>query len=197
MNSSEVNNPASYHDDLEQALSTLRRGGIILYPTDTVWGIGCDATNAEAVSKIYALKRREDSKSMLSLVDGEGMLQRYVADIPEVAWQLIDAACSPLTIVYSHPIGLAPNLLAADGSAGVRITSERFSRDLCRRLGRPIVSTSANFSGEKNATDFYSINPEIVAAVDYAVGYGRDLGLNAAPSAIISLGDGGVVKVIR
>ena len=182
--------------DLKEALEVLKRGGVILYPTDTIWGIGCDATNAEAVSRIYKLKEREDAKAMLSLVGSEGQLQSVVRDIPEVAWELIDAAVRPLTIIYDHPTGLAPNLLAADGSAGIRITSEPFSKALCQRLRRPVVSTSANKSGEKSPACFSEISREIIEGVDYVVRFKRKSGA-ARASNIIKLGDAGRVKVIR
>lgn len=183
-------------DDLRQALVTLKKGGIILYPTDTIWGIGCDATNEEAVARIYALKQRSDAKAMISLVGSEGQLQRTVSDIPEVAWELIDAAVRPITIIYDHPTGLAPNLLAEDGSAGVRITSEPFSQALCARLGRPIVSTSANISGKPSAVTFSEIPKEIIEGVDYVVRFRRNAPASSA-SNIIKLGDAGRVKVIR
>lgn len=183
-------------DDLRQALETLKKGGIILYPTDTIWGIGCDATNEEAVARIYALKQRSDAKAMISLVGSEGQLQRTVSDIPEVAWELIDAAVRPITIIYDHPTGLAPNLLAEDGSAGVRITSEPFSQALCARLGRPIVSTSANISGKPSAVTFSEIPKEIIEGVDYVVRFRRNAPASSA-SNIIKLGDAGRVKVIR
>lgn len=125
----------------------MKEGGIILYPTDTVWGIGCDAKNAEAVRKIYELKRREDSKTMLALVSSEGMLQRTVEEVPDIAWQLIDAAVEPISIIYDGARGVAPNLIAEDGSLGIRITGEKFSNALCERMRGPIVSTSANISG--------------------------------------------------
>ena len=149
-----------------------RNGGIILYPTDTVWGIGCDAANVDAVEKIYRLKERSDSKAMLCLVDSEGMLQRSVRTVPDAAWQLIEAAVNPLTIIYDHPIGIAENLKADDGSLGIRITSEPFSSALCRRLRGPIVSTSANVSGKKTPRQFADIEPEIIDGVDYAVRFG-------------------------
>lgn len=182
---------------MARALETLRSGGIILYPTDTVWGIGCDATNPEAVRKIYELKRRADSHAMLSLVGSEGQLQQFVDDIPDIAWQLIDVAVNPLTIIYSHPRRLAPNLLAEDGSAGFRITSELFSRTLCERLRHPVVSTSANISGEKAPGLFSEIAPAITEGVDYVVKFGRNSVSRHKPSNIIKVGDGGMVKVIR
>lgn len=175
----------------------MKAGGIILYPTDTVWGIGCDATNAEAVSKIYKLKRREDSKSMLSLVGNEGQLQRWVEDIPEAAWMLIDAAVKPLTIIYDKPKGLASNLLAEDGSAGLRITNELFSKTLCERLRVPIVSTSANIAGEKTPRTFKEISDQIKSGVDYIVSYRQDESVNHKSSNIIKVSDSGLFKIIR
>ncbi len=187
----------TFEEDIKEAVAVLKRGGVILYPTDTVWGIGCDATNPEAVKKIYELKRRAESKSMLVLVDGEAMLDRTVRDIPEVAWQLIDAAVDPLTIIYDHPVGVAPNLLAEDGSLGIRITSERYSKELCRRLRRPIVSTSANISGQKAPAIFDEIPDDVKAGCEYIAEYRRDDRSAHKPSNIIKLGDGGLIKIIR
>lgn len=186
----------SLNDDINSALKVLRDGGVILYPTDTIWGIGCDATNPEAVARIYEIKQREDSKSMLTLVGSEGQLQSTVSDIPEVAWQLIDSAVDPLTIIYDHPRNVASNLLAPDGSLGVRITSEQYSMRLCQRLGRPIVSTSANISGEKAPLSFSGISQVIKDKVDYIAEYGRDMH-GKKGSNIIKVGDGGLIKVIR
>lgn len=187
----------TFEEDIKKAVDCLKKGGIILYPTDTVWGIGCDATNPDAVRKIYDLKRRAESKSMLVLVDSEGSLDRVVEDVPEVAWQLIEAAVNPLTIIYDHPRHVAPNLLAPDGSLGIRITSERYSRELCRRLRRPLVSTSANISGEKAPAIFQEISDDIKNGVDYVASYRRDDTGAASPSNIIKVSDGGLVKVIR
>ncbi len=187
----------TFEEDIKKAVEVLRNGGIILYPTDTVWGIGCDATNADAVSKIYRLKQREDAKSMLVLVDSDGMLQRTVSDVPDIAWELIDAAVNPLTIIYDHPNGVASNLTAPDGSLGVRISSERYSSELCRRLRRPIVSTSANISGEKTPKTFREIADAVKEGVDYVAEYRRDDTTPHAPSNIIKLSEGGLFKVIR
>lgn len=192
----EENQPRYEADDLREAVEVLKKGGIILYPTDTIWGIGCDASNSEAVKRIFALKERADAKAMLSLVGSEGQLQRTVNDIPEVAWELIDAAVKPLTIIYDHPVGLAPELLAPDGSAGIRITSEPFSRALCERLRSPVVSTSANKSGQPSPASFSDISPEIIDGVDYVVRFKRDQKGGTA-SNIIKLGEAGRVKVIR
>lgn len=187
----------TFEEDLKNAVDCLRKGGIILYPTDTVWGIGCDASNEAAVKRIYELKGRDASKSMLVLVDSEAMLERTARDIPEVAWQLVDVAVKPLTIIYDHPVGVAPSLCAADGSLGIRITGERFSRELCRRLRRPVVSTSANKSGSPAPGIFREISPEIIEGVDYVVAWRREDADSPAPSNIIKVSDGGVIKVIR
>lgn len=187
----------TFEEDIKQAVDCLKNGGLILYPTDTVWGIGCDATNPDAVKRIYDLKRREESKSMLVLVDSDGALERIVDDIPEVAWQLIDAAVDPLTIIYDHPKNVATNLLANDGSLGIRITDEKYSKELCRRLCRPLVSTSANISGNKAPGIYSDISEEIKAGVDYVASYRRDDTEAPSPSNIIKVSEGGLVKVIR
>lgn len=184
-------------DDLKAAVDTLKRGGIILYPTDTIWGIGCDATNEEAIARIYRLKQREDAKAMLSLVGNVGQLERTVRDIPEVAWQLIDVAVNPLTLIYDHPVGIADSLKAEDGSAGIRITSEPFSRALCERLRRPVVSTSANISGKSAPATFSEISKEIIDGVDYVVRFRQQEKGGAKPSNIIKVGEAGLIKVIR
>lgn len=189
--------PRYTRDDMSKALEVLRAGGVILYPTDTIWGLGCDATNPEAVEKIYYIKGRAESKAMLALVGSEGQLQSTVAHIPEVSWELIEAAVHPLTIIYDHPQGLAANMIAADGSAGIRITTEPFSRTLCQRFGRPIVSTSANKSGMAAPQTFAQIPDEIKAKVDYIVQYGRDNNQPHTASNIVKISDGGIVKVIR
>ena len=187
--------PRYSRDDMSRALETLRNGGVILYPTDTIWGLGCDATNPEAVEKIYFLKGRSESKAMLALVGNEGQLQNCVHHIPEISWELIEAAVRPLTIIYDHPKGLAHNMLAPDGSVGIRITSENFSRTLCQRFGKPIVSTSANRSGMKSPKTFAEISDDIKSKVDYIVEYGRGNNLPASASDIIKISDGGLVKV--
>lgn len=183
--------------DLRQAVDVLRRGGVILYPTDTVWGIGCDARNAEAVKKVYDIKRRADSKAMIVLVDSMAMLDRTVDEIPEVAEQLIEAAFDPLTIIYDRGTGVAENLLADDGSLGVRLTREPFSAALCRALRAPLVSTSANISGEKTPMTFAEIPQEILDAVDYVCTSRRNEPTNPKPSGIIKISHGGLFKIIR
>lgn len=183
--------------DLKEAVRVLQEGGIILYPTDTVWGIGCDARNHKAVEKIFKLKQRSDSKSMLVLVGSEGMLQRTVKDIPDLAWQLIDVAVNPMTIIYDNPIGVAENLKAEDGSLGIRITSEKFSRMLCDRMKGPIVSTSANISGKPTPKTFSEISSEIKNGVDYVCKFRRNEKATSKPSNIIKVTKGNIVKVIR
>ena len=157
--------------DIKNAVEVLRRGGVILYPTDTVWGIGCDATNAHAVKRVYDIKRRDDSKAMICLVDSDSRLQRYVRNVPDVAWQLIDSLqegdCKPTTLILDGAVNLAPNLIAEDGSIALRITNEPFSKELCYRFQKALVSTSANISGEPAAQNYGDITPEILEAVDY------------------------------
>jgi Sua5/YciO/YrdC/YwlC family protein len=175
----------------------IKNGGIILYPTDTIWGIGCDATNEEAVKRIYALKQRDDSKSMLLLMDNPAKLQTYVQDVPDIAWDLIDLTDKPLTIIYDGAKNLASNLIASDGSIGIRITDEAFSRELCRQFRKPIVSTSANVSGELAPSRFSHIQPEIKKGVDYIVTYRQKEQGDAKPSGIVKLGKDGSIKIIR
>ena len=172
-------------------------GGLILYPTDTIWGIGCDATNEEAVRKVYALKRRSDHKAMLLLMDSSAKLNYYVQEVPDVAWDLIELADSPLTVIYSGARNVAPNLLAEDGSVGIRITQEECSHKLCERFRKPLVSTSANVSGAPSPANFSEISDTIKSGVDYIVRYRQEDLSKAAPSHIIKLGAGGLVKIIR
>lgn len=184
-------------EDIDKAVETLRNGGLILYPTDTVWGIGCDATNPEAVAKVFSIKKRNDAKALITLVPSDAWLERYVEDVPDIAWELLDVAVEPLTIVYDNGKNLAPNLLAADGSVGLRVTHERYSAELCRRLKKPVVSTSANISGEPTPGNYADISPEIKERVDYIAAYRREDFSEAKPSAVIKLSKGGVVKVLR
>lgn len=184
-------------EDIRRALNVLNKGGVILYPTDTIWGIGCDATNEEAVSRVYAIKRRTDAKALITLVDSEAKIQGYVREIPDVAWQLIDCSTRPLTIIYDGARHLAPNLLAEDGSVAIRLTREAFSRELCLRFHRPIVSTSANLSGEPSPATFDDISEDIKQAVDYVCTSRRDDRTPARPSSIIKLAANGEVKIIR
>lgn len=185
------------HEDLKKAVDILNSGGIILYPTDTIWGIGCDATNSEAVKRIYEIKKREDSKSMLVLMENPALLDRYVDEVPEVAWDLVEISTTPLTVIYPGAKNLAANLIAEDGSIGIRFTKEDFTRKLLQRLRRPIVSTSANISGEKSPAFFDEISEEIKAAVDYIVEYRQDDHTASKPSSIIKLGPGGQIDILR
>jgi len=183
--------------DLKKACEVLRKGGVILYPTDTIWGIGCDAANEDAVKRIYEIKRRADSKSMLTLLDSPNRLHLYVADLPDIAFELIECADKPLTVIYSGAKNLAPNLIASDGTIGIRITKEAFSQALCRQFGKPVVSTSANFSGEPSPSNFSEINPDIFRLVDYVVNYRSDEKQKSKPSSIIRLEKNGIIKIIR
>ena len=184
-------------DDIRNAVETMRRGGIILYPTDTVWGIGCDATNAEAVAKVYNIKHRDDSKALICLVDSESRLQRYVRDIPNVAWDIFELSVKPTTIVLDNAVNLAPNLIADDGSIAMRITREPFSKELVYRYQEAIVSTSANISGEPAAQNFCDISEEIINAVDYVCWTRRQEHKPHTPSSIIKLTANGEVTIIR
>lgn len=188
-------------EDIRNAVETMRKGGVILYPTDTVWGIGCDATNAEAVKKVYEIKQRDDSKALICLVDSDARLQRYVRQVPDVAWQLIDSIkdsdARPTTLILDGAINLAANLIADDGSIALRITQEAFSKELCYRFQKAIVSTSANISGEPAAQNFRDIDPRIVEAVDYVCWSRRQEHQPHKPSSIIRLREDGQVEIIR
>ena len=184
-------------EDIKKACEIMQAGGLILYPTDTIWGIGCDATNEAAVKRVYDLKQRVDNKAMLVLIDSNAKLNGYVSNIPDIAWDLIAIADRPLTIIYPDAKNLASSLLAEDGSVGIRISNEEFSRKLCERFRKPLVSTSANISGQPSPANFSEISEEIKNGVDYIVKYRQDDMSRPKPSGIIKLGVGGVVKVIR
>ena len=175
----------------------MNEGGVILYPTDTIWGIGCDATNEEAVRRVYEIKKRSDSKAMLVLVDSPVKVDFYVQDVPEVAWDLIEVADKPLTIIYSGARNLASNLIAEDGSVGIRVTNEEFSKRLCQQFRKAIVSTSANISGQPSPANYSEITEELKSMVDYVVGYRQEEMGHPKPSSIIKLDKGGVIKIIR
>ena len=185
--------------DIKNAIEVMRKGGVILYPTDTVWGIGCDATNAEAVKRVYQIKQRDDSKALICLVDSDARLQRYVRNVPDVAWQLIDCMDQdkPTTLILDGAINLAENLIAEDGSVGMRITNEPFSKELCYRFQKAIVSTSANISGEPAAQNYGDIDPRIIEAVDYVCWSRRQEHKPHTPSSIIKLKENGEVTIIR
>ena len=188
-------------EDIKKAVETMRKGGVILYPTDTVWGIGCDATNVEAVKRVYEIKQRDDSKALICLVDSDARMQRYFRRVPDVAWQLIDSLKDsegkPTTLILDGAINLAPNLIAEDGSIALRITNEPFSKELCYRFQKAIVSTSANVSGEPAAQNYSDITPEILEAVDYVCWSRRQEHKPHQPSSIIKLKEDGQVTIIR
>lgn len=186
-----------FDDDLKACIDVLKAGGLILYPTDTIWGIGCDATNPEAVKKVYALKQRDDHKALIVLVDSADRLDHYIVDVPRMAYELIDVAVKPLTIVYEGAFNMAQNLMGENDSVGIRVTSEPFSHRLCQLLGHPLVSTSANVSGQPAAATFDQINKSIVNGVDYVVNYRRDDNKTHEPSNIIRLNSDGTFKIIR
>lgn len=184
-------------EDIRRAVEVMRQGGVILYPTDTVWGIGCDATNAEAVAKVYKIKHREDSKALICIVDSDVRLQRYVRNAPEVAWQIMELANKPTTVIFDNAVNLAPNLVAEDGSIAMRITQEPFSKELCYRFQKPIVSTSANISGEPAAENYKDISEELLNAVDYVCYSRRQEKKPHTPSSIIKIKADGQVQIIR
>jgi len=185
------------NDEIKTAVEVLRAGGVILYPTDTVWGLGCDATNQEAVKRIFEIKKRADTKAMLVLVDNPARIQSYVKEVPDMAWDLIELSEKPLTIIYPVAKNLAGNLVSEDKSIGIRVTKEDFSKKLCERMRVPLVSTSANVSGEPTPANFGQISEEIKAAVDYVVEYRRKETSQPKPSSIIKLGIGNLVLIIR
>ena len=188
-------------EDIKKAVETMRKGGVILYPTDTVWGIGCDATNAEAVKRVYEIKQRDDSKALICLVDSDARMQRYFRNVPDVAWQLVDSLKEgdgkPTTLILDGAINLADNQIAEDGSVGMRITNEPFSKELCFRFQKAIVSTSANISGEPAAQNYCDIDPRIIEAVDYVCWSRRQEHKPHTPSSIIKLKENGEVEIIR
>lgn len=182
--------------EIEKALSVLKKGGLILYPTDTVWGIGCDATNPDAIEKVYELKKRHESKSLICLVSDFKMLNQFVENIPEVAYDILKYAVKPTTIVYDDPIRVAENLVAEDNTLAIRVVQDEFCKQLIRKFRKPIVSTSANLSGESTPASFSEISDAIRTGVDYIVNWNQKKGASKA-SAIIRLGKDGTVKVIR
>ena len=186
----------TFQNEVNECHKILREGGLILYPTDTVWGIGCDATNPEAVQKVYQLKKREDSKALICLVGNQAMLERHVKEVPDVAYDIIDLATKPTTIVFDEPKGIAENLVADDNTLAIRVASDKFCQYLINKFGKPIVSTSANISGEPTPKQFKDIAPEILKGVDYVVNL-PDVNKNPSPSSIIKLSNDGQVKVIR
>lgn len=183
-------------EEIQRAYETIANGGIILYPTDTVWGIGCDATNAEAVAKIYQLKQRAETQSMIVLMNGEKMMYNVFSDIPEVAWQILDLSENPTTLILDQPKNVAKNVIAPDNTLGIRIVKEPFCYKLMERMKKPLVSTSANISGQPTPKSFAEISPEIINGVDYVVNLHRDK-ISGKPSTIIKLTKDSQVKIIR
>jgi L-threonylcarbamoyladenylate synthase len=184
-------------EDIYVAVQVLKKGGVILYPTDTIWGIGCDATNPDAVSKVYAIKQRSDTQSMLILLDDTAVLDRYLQEVPEIAWDLIDLSHEPLTIIYPGAKNLAWNLIPPDGTVGIRIVRDEFCRNLIRQFRKPIVSTSANISGKTSPENFNAIDPAILQRVDYIVKWRQEDCTKGKSSAIIKLGLKGEIKIVR
>ena len=184
-------------EEILKAVEVLKSGGVILYPTDTIWGIGCDASNPEAVKKVYEIKNRDEAKSLIALVDGDVRLERTVEEVPEVAWDLIDFSEKPVTIIYDNPIGVAKNAVNKDNSLGIRIVKDKFCKELIRNLNKPLISTSANISGEKQANSFSEISEEIKNSVDHIVDLRQEeLNLNKS-SMIIKLDASGLINIIR
>lgn len=191
------NTDDAFRDDVKLAVQTLRKGGVILYPTDTVWGLGCDATNEEAVDLVYKLKCRAESKSMLVLMADEAMVERYIEDPEEIAFELMQEAVEPVTVIFEKAAGLAPNLVAEDGSVGIRMPRERYCRALLKAFRKPIVSTSANISGEPAAALFSEISQNVIDGADYVAEYRREDTTRHKPSSVIKISKGGVFKIIR
>lgn len=182
--------------EVHNAFEVIKNGGIILYPTDTVWGIGCDATNPQAVAKIYQLKQRDDSKSMIVLMNGEKMMYNVFREIPDVAWEILDLSEKPTTLILDQPKNVAPNIIAEDKTLGIRLVKEPFCYKLMERMKKPLVSTSANISGQPTPKSFKEISPEIIKGVDYVVNLQREK-ICDKPSTIIKLTLGNQVKIIR
>lgn len=186
-----------FDEDIKESLVVLKKGGIILYPTDTIWGLGCDATNPPAVDKIFRIKSRNESKSLLVLVDGIQMLERYVHDIPEIAYELIDVSDGPLTLIYPSGKNLAPGVCNEDGSVGIRVCLDEFCSELLNRFRKPLVSTSANFSGKPSPENFSNIESSVIEAVDFVVNYRQDDRQKFKPSPVIKLEKNGTIQIIR
>ena len=182
--------------EVRNCIEVIKKGGIILYPTDTVWGIGCDATNADAVDRIYQLKKREESKALICLVSNFKMLEQYVEEVPEMAYDILKYAKKPTTVIYDKPIRIAENLVGEDDSLGIRVVRDTFCSELIKKMKRPLVSTSANVSGQPTPQSFDQITPQILKGVDYVVNLQRSK-KSPRPSAIIKLSNSGQVKVIR
>ncbi|WP_339628073.1 L-threonylcarbamoyladenylate synthase [uncultured Maribacter sp.] len=183
-------------EEINKCIEVLENGGLILYPTDTVWGIGCDATNKEAVQKVFKLKQRDDSKALICLVSNDAMLEKHVEKVPELAYDLIDLATKPTTIIYDKPRGVAENLIASDNTLAIRVASDKFCQYLIGKFKKPIVSTSANISGTSTPKSFQNIDKAILSGVDYVVNLHREK-QNSSASSIIRLSNDNTVKIIR
>jgi L-threonylcarbamoyladenylate synthase len=186
-----------FEEDIKESLNTLRNGGVILYPTDTVWGLGCDATNSAAVEKIFKIKSREEGKSLLVIVNSEQMIDRYVMEVPEIAYELMSVSDTPLTIIYPSGKNLASGVCASDGSVGIRICMDDFCNELISRFRKPIISTSANLSGSPTPGNFTEIEESIIGMVDYVVNYRQDDRQKQTASPVIKIGSNGTIKIIR
>jgi len=186
-----------FKEDITDSLLALRKGGIILYPTDTIWGLGCDATNPLAVENIFRIKSRSESKSLIILVDGLNMIERYVRDVPDIAFELVSVSKKPLTIIYPDGKNLSPGICSEDGSVGIRICHDEFCKELIRQLRKPIVSTSANLSGTASPQNFMEIDRSLINAVDYVVKYRQDDRQKHSPSSVIKVEKNGVLKILR
>ncbi|MFA5971043.1 MAG: L-threonylcarbamoyladenylate synthase [Lentimicrobiaceae bacterium] len=186
-----------FENDIEKSLQVLEKGGTLLYPTDTIWGIGCDATNTKAVEKIYRIKSRSEAKSLIVLIDHIDKLSTYIEKVPDITGDLLASITNPVTIIYSNARKLAPNVIAPDGTIAIRIVKDDFCTELIRRFGKPIVSTSANISGFEFPVVFSQIDEEIKKSVDYIVSYKQDYYTRTKPSTIIRLRDDGIYSIIR
>jgi len=186
-----------FDEDIKNALNILKNGGVIIYPTDTIWGIGCDATNQSAVERVYTIKLRRESKNLIILVDSVAMLERYVREVPSVAYDLIEVSDAPLTIIYPEGKNLAAGICSDDGSVGIRICRDDFCSELITRLRRPLVSTSANRSGEPFPSDFSAISHDLLKEADYVVKYRQEDRRKNSPSPVIKIDKKGVIEIIR
>jgi L-threonylcarbamoyladenylate synthase len=192
-----MNNFSDFSLDINKAIETLKSGGVILCPTDTVWGLSCDATNSKAVEKLFEIKKRPQNMSMIVLVATDATIQQYVKEVPEIAWELLDVADKPLTIVYPGAKNLAQNLIAADGSIAIRVCKDEYCNALISRYRKPLVSTSANYSGETTPLIFQEISEELIETVDYVVTYNQENTTKSQPSSVIKIGLGGEIEIIR
>jgi L-threonylcarbamoyladenylate synthase len=186
-----------FEEDIKESLKTLRQGGIILYPTDTIWGLGCDPTNEAAVNKIFKIKSRDENKSLIILVDGLSMIERYVNDIPEIIYELTEVSDTPLTIIYPAGKNLAKGVCGEDDSIAIRICRDEFCSDLISRFRKPIVSTSANLSGKPSPINFSEIEETLIDKVDFVVNWRQDDRSKSLASPVIKINHDGTIKIIR